>query len=95
MTWNKYARPAKAAPADRFRFVDGGGEIGGITSVSRAFCGTCNRLRLTADGAIRNCLFANDEHPVRDLLRCGGDDKASGAVAPSGGVGKARRARHQ
>ena len=64
-----------AAPADRFRFVDGGGEIGVITSVSRAFCGTCNRLRLTADGAIRNCLFANDEHPVRDLLRSGARDE--------------------
>ena len=62
-------RASDSAPADRFRFVDGGGEIGVITSVSRAFCGTCNRLRLTADGAIRNCLFANDEHPVRDLLR--------------------------
>ena len=68
------SRDFDAAPADRFRFVDGGGEIGVITSVSRAFCGTCNRLRLTSDGAIRNCLFANDEHPVRDLLRSGGDD---------------------
>jgi cyclic pyranopterin phosphate synthase len=62
------------APADRYRFLDGRGEIGVITSVSRAFCGTCNRLRLTADGAIRNCLFANDEHPVRELLRSGGSD---------------------
>ncbi|MGD1012103.1 MAG: GTP 3',8-cyclase MoaA [Acidimicrobiales bacterium] len=67
-------RNADPAPADRFRFLDGNGEIGVITSVSRAFCGTCNRLRLTADGAIRNCLFANAEHPVRDLLRSGGSD---------------------
>jgi cyclic pyranopterin phosphate synthase len=67
-------RAADPAPADRYRFVDGRGEIGVITSVSRAFCGTCNRLRLTADGAIRNCLFANGEHPVRDLLRSGGSD---------------------
>jgi cyclic pyranopterin phosphate synthase len=67
-------RTADPAPADRFRFLDGNGEIGVITSVSRAFCGTCNRLRLTADGAIRNCLFANAEHPVRDLLRSGGSD---------------------
>ncbi len=67
-------RPDDAAPADRYRFVDGHGEIGVITSVTRAFCGSCNRLRLTADGAIRNCLFANEEHPVRDLLRSGGSD---------------------
>jgi cyclic pyranopterin phosphate synthase len=67
-------RAFDTAPADRYRFVDGRGEIGVITSVTRAFCGSCNRLRLTADGAIRNCLFANDEHPVRDLLRSGGSD---------------------
>ena len=67
-------RDVDAAPADRYRFADGCGEIGVITSVSQAFCGSCNRLRLTADGAIRNCLFANDEHPVRDLLRSGGTD---------------------
>jgi cyclic pyranopterin phosphate synthase len=67
-------RASDPAPADRYRFSDGRGEIGVITSVSRAFCGSCNRLRLTADGAIRNCLFANDEHPVRDLLRSGGSD---------------------
>ncbi|HLN05307.1 MAG TPA: GTP 3',8-cyclase MoaA, partial [Acidimicrobiales bacterium] len=67
-------RAVDAAPADRYRFVDGGGEIGVITSVTQAFCGTCNRLRITADGAIRNCLFANEEHPVRDALRSGADD---------------------
>ena len=67
-------RADDAAPADRYRFVDGCGEIGVITSVTRAFCGSCNRLRLTADGAIRNCLFANEEHPVRDLLRSGSSD---------------------
>jgi cyclic pyranopterin phosphate synthase len=62
------------APADRYRFADGAGEIGLISSVTEPFCGTCNRLRLTADGALRNCLFTNDEHPVRDLLRHGGSD---------------------
>jgi len=67
-------REVDAAPADRYRFVDGRGEIGLITSVTRAFCGSCNRLRLTADGAIRNCLFANEEHELRDLLRSGCDD---------------------
>jgi cyclic pyranopterin phosphate synthase len=63
-----------AAPADRYRFADGAGEIGVISSVTEPFCGTCNRLRLTSDGALRNCLFTNDEHPVRDLLRHGGSD---------------------
>src|SRR5947209_6002532 len=62
------------APADRFRFADGGGEIGVIASVTDAFCGSCNRLRLTADGALRNCLFATQEWSVRDVLRAGGSD---------------------
>ncbi|HEX3794126.1 MAG TPA: GTP 3',8-cyclase MoaA [Acidimicrobiales bacterium] len=66
--------PTSAAPAERFRFADGIGEIGLISSVTEPFCGTCNRLRLTADGAIRNCLFANQEHTVRGLLRGGGSD---------------------
>jgi len=63
-----------AAPAERFRFADGSGEIGLISSVSEPFCGTCNRLRVTADGALRNCLFSDDEQTVRDLLRKGGSD---------------------
>jgi cyclic pyranopterin phosphate synthase len=63
-----------SAPAERFRFADGRGEIGLISSVSEPFCGTCNRLRLTADGAVRNCLFSDDELSVRDLMRNGGSD---------------------
>jgi cyclic pyranopterin phosphate synthase len=62
------------APAERFRFVDGRGEIGVVASVTRPFCGTCNRLRLTADGAMRNCLFSDDEVSVRTVLRNGGSD---------------------
>ena len=62
------------APAQRLRFVDGRGEIGVIASVTQPFCGTCDRLRLTADGAIRNCLFSDDERSVRDVLRQGGSD---------------------
>jgi cyclic pyranopterin phosphate synthase len=65
---------SNAAPAERFRFADGVGEIGLISSVSEPFCGTCNRLRLTADGALRNCLFSDDERTLRDLLRSGGSD---------------------
>ena len=66
--------PGGTAPAERFRFADGEGEIGLISSVSEPFCGTCNRLRVTADGALRNCLFSDDERTVRDLLRNGGSD---------------------
>jgi GTP 3',8-cyclase len=69
------ADPSNPAPAERFRFADGAGEIGLISTVTEPFCGTCNRLRLTADGAIRNCLFSDAEHPVRDLLRGGGTDE--------------------
>lgn len=63
------------APAERFCFADGQGEIGVVASVTRPFCGTCNRLRLTADGAVRNCLFSDDELSLRQVLRGGGDDE--------------------
>lgn len=63
------------APAERFRFVDGQGEIGVVASVTRPFCGTCNRLRLTADGSVRNCLFSDNEVSLRDIARRGGNDE--------------------
>jgi cyclic pyranopterin phosphate synthase len=69
-----------SAPAERYRFVDGRGEIGVVASVTRPFCGTCDRLRLTADGAIRNCLFSDDELSVRDVLRGQGTDEELAAV---------------
>jgi cyclic pyranopterin phosphate synthase len=62
------------APATRYRYVDGAGEIGIVASVTRPFCGTCDRLRLTADGALRNCLFSDDELSARDLVRSGAGD---------------------
>jgi cyclic pyranopterin phosphate synthase len=62
------------APAQSFRFTDGKGEIGLVSSVTQPFCGTCNRLRLTADGAIRNCLFSDRESDAREVLRGGGSD---------------------
>lgn len=76
-TWPLVAkdRGDDPAPADRFIFADGGGEVGVITSVTNAFCGTCDRLRVTADGAVRNCLFARDESSVRDLMRDGATDE--------------------
>jgi cyclic pyranopterin phosphate synthase len=57
------------APAMDFRYVDGKGRLGLIASVSRPFCTRCNRLRLTCDGKLRNCLFALDEVDVKALLR--------------------------
>ena len=73
-------------PATRWRYRDGGGEIGAIASVTRPFCGDCDRVRLTADGQFRTCLFATDELDVRALLRSGAtDDELAGAVA--GAVG--------
>jgi GTP 3',8-cyclase len=57
------------APAEEF-YVDGGpATVGVIASVTRPFCGTCDRLRLTADGQLRNCLFARDETDLRAVLR--------------------------
>ena len=63
-----------SAPASRWRHSDGRGEIGIVASVSQSFCETCDRVRITADGQFRNCLFATDETDVRALLRNGADD---------------------
>jgi cyclic pyranopterin phosphate synthase len=57
------------APAQEFQYLDGGGRVGIIASVSRPFCMSCNRVRLTAEGKLRNCLFALDEIDLRPLLR--------------------------
>jgi len=54
------------------QFADGIGRIGFITPVTQPFCGNCNRLRITAEGKIRNCLFSTEEWDVRELLRGGG-----------------------
>ncbi len=62
------------APAVDYDFADGVGRIGLIASVSRPFCMSCNRIRLTAEGKLRNCLFALEETDVRDLLRGGAGD---------------------
>ena len=85
-----------SAPASRFRYVDGGGEIGVVASVTRSFCDSCDRIRLTADGQFRNCLFAVDEHDLRGLLRSGASDdqlsdlveRAVGAKWAGHGIGK-------
>ena len=69
-------------PAERFRYRDGAGEVGVVGSVTRSFCGTCDRVRLTAEGMFRNCLFAVDETDLRAVLRGGGsDDDLAAAMA--------------
>ena len=65
-----------SATAKRWRLVGGESEIGLITPVSEPFCGQCNRVRLTADGKLRTCLFSLEEHDLKPLLRGGGDDEA-------------------
>ncbi|MGZ5339449.1 MAG: GTP 3',8-cyclase MoaA [Thermoleophilaceae bacterium] len=62
------------ATARVFRFADGRGEIGFINPVSEPFCGDCNRIRLTADGKLRTCLFSIHETDLREALRAGADD---------------------
>ena len=56
-------------PAERWRYSDGNGEVGVIASVTKPFCGNCDRVRLTAEGQFRTCLFAVDEFDMRALLR--------------------------
>jgi cyclic pyranopterin phosphate synthase len=66
--------PDPSAPASEYAYVDGGGFVGVIASVSRPFCSNCNRLRLTADGKLRYCLFAIEEDDVKSLMRSGAPD---------------------
>jgi cyclic pyranopterin phosphate synthase len=69
-------------PAERHRYLDGGGEIGVIGTVTEPFCSSCDRVRLTADGQLRSCLFSTDETDLRALLRSGGtDDDLAAAIS--------------
>ncbi|HEX2035568.1 MAG TPA: GTP 3',8-cyclase MoaA [Chloroflexota bacterium] len=68
--------------AERWRYRDGGGEIGVIASVTQPFCGTCTRARLSADGKLYTCLFSGQGHDFRALLRGGaGDDELAAFLA--------------
>ncbi|MCK9985057.1 MAG: GTP 3',8-cyclase [Azoarcus sp.] len=60
--------------AERWRYSDGGGEIGVISSVTQAFCSTCTRIRLSTEGKLYTCLFAQSGHDLRTLLRAGASD---------------------
>jgi cyclic pyranopterin phosphate synthase len=72
--------PRGSAPAERYRYRDGRGAVGVIASVTRAFCAQCDRIRLTADGQVRTCLFATTEHDLRAVLRSGAGDDAVARV---------------
>jgi cyclic pyranopterin phosphate synthase len=61
--------------AERYRYLDGSGEIGVIASVTRPFCGACTRARLSADGSLYTCLFATNGHDLRRLVRGPGEDE--------------------
>ena len=79
-------------PATDYAFADGRGQIGFINPVTQPFCHNCNRLRLTAEGRVRNCLFSTVEWDAREILRGGGsDDDLAALVAASIG---AKRAGH-
>jgi GTP 3',8-cyclase len=68
----------RSETARKFRFADGRGEIGLINPVSQPFCGHCSRLRLTADGKLRTCLFSKEDHDLRFLLRGDATDREIG-----------------
>jgi GTP 3',8-cyclase len=73
--WPLVEIPAKASStARRFRFADGAGEIGFVNPVSEPFCSTCDRIRMTADGKLRTCLFSRREWDVKEPLRAGASD---------------------
>jgi GTP 3',8-cyclase len=73
--WPLERIPAKASStAQRFRFVDGAGEIGFVNPVSEPFCSSCDRIRLTADGQLRTCLFSRREWDLKTPLRAGASD---------------------
>lgn len=63
------------APATQYRFLDGGGRVGLINTLSEPFCHRCSRLRLTAEGRVRNCLFSSEEWDARAVMRGGGTDE--------------------
>ncbi len=67
--------PRGSAPAELFLVDAGPATVGVIASVTRPFCGDCDRVRLTADGQVRNCLFAREESDLRTALRAGADDQ--------------------
>jgi GTP 3',8-cyclase len=79
------------APATEYRFADGLGRVGVIASVSEPFCDRCGRLRLTAEGMLRNCLFSTDDWDVKSLLRSGADDETLASLVRRAVLAKRRQ----
>lgn len=73
-TLEPIGRDDPSAPAELWRVDGGPGTVGVIASMSRSFCGTCDRTRITAEGRVRPCLFSDDEIDLRAILRSGGDN---------------------
>ena len=73
-------RERPSAPGTRWGFADGAGELQFVSSVTESFCASCDRLRLTADGQLRTCLFAEDETDLRGALRGGSTDREMEAI---------------
>jgi GTP 3',8-cyclase len=81
------AVPSGSAPASVWRYLDGAGEVGVVASVTQPFCSDCDRVRITAEGGFRNCLFAVRETDLRAILRSGGnDDDLAAAIAADVGT---------
>jgi len=83
---------AQGETAERWRYADGGGEVGFISSVTQAFCGDCNRARLSTEGKLFLCLFASSGHDLRALLRGGASDPDLAAALS--GIWRARQDRY-
>jgi cyclic pyranopterin phosphate synthase len=76
-------------PAQRYQYVDGVGDVGVIPSVTEPFCESCDRVRITAEGQFRTCLFALEEFDLRAIVRSGGadvDDRLAKAIAAAVGT---------
>ncbi len=88
----RVGREDGSAPSVDFRFLDGGGDVGVIASVTEPFCSSCTRARLTADGKLVTCLFSSVGHDLKALLRRGaGDDEIRGVISD---IWKRRRDRY-
>lgn len=77
-----------SAPADEYRYLDGNGRLGIIASVTKPFCGDCNRIRITADGKLRNCLFSLEELDIKTPLRNGSADHVIAELLKQSVAGK-------
>jgi cyclic pyranopterin phosphate synthase len=82
-----HAHPEHVEPAARYRYRDGIGDVGVIASVTEPFCASCDRVRVTAEGKFRTCLFALDETDLRAVMRDGGnDDELAAAIEAAVGT---------